>query len=89
MILNPYLTLIPYEYVVGTHIVGPGLIIKKILLRKDYTVENIVAKGVLVDYNQFLLLLPQCFQKSSATEASESVKAVGKQLPVYVPSPLY
>ena len=34
-------------------------------------VENIVAKGEIVRYEQFLLLL-QCFQKSSAAEASES-----------------
>ena len=35
-------------------------------------VENIVAKGEIAHHEQFLLL-PQCFQKSSASEAWESV----------------
>ena len=35
-------------------------------------VENIVAKGEIAHYEQFLLL-QHCFQKSSAAEASESV----------------
>ena len=35
-------------------------------------VEKIVAKGEIDHYDQFLLL-PQCFQMSSASEASESV----------------
>ena len=34
--------------------------------------ENIIAKGEIAHYEQFLLL-PKCFQKSSAAEASESV----------------
>ena len=35
-------------------------------------VENIGAKREIANYEQFLLL-PQCFQKSSAAEVSESV----------------
>ena len=35
-------------------------------------VENIVAKGEIAHFMQFLLL-SQCFQKLSASEASESV----------------
>ena len=35
-------------------------------------VENIVAKGEIAHYEQFLIL-PQCFQMSSASEASEGV----------------
>ena len=35
-------------------------------------VENIVAKGGIACFEQFLLL-SQCFQKSSAADASESV----------------
>ena len=35
-------------------------------------VETIVAKGEIACYEQFLLL-SQCFQKSSAAEASKSV----------------
>ena len=35
-------------------------------------VENIVAKGEIARFEQFLLLT-QCFQMSSAAEASESV----------------
>ena len=35
-------------------------------------VENSVAKGDIAHFDQFLLL-PQCFQKSSAAESSESV----------------
>ena len=42
-------------------------------------VENIVAKGETACYEQFLLL-PQCFQKSSAAEASESVSVCGNGL---------
>ena len=34
--------------------------------------ENILANGEIAHYEQFLLL-PQCLQKSSAAEASESV----------------
>ena len=34
--------------------------------------ENFVAKGKIAHHEQ-LLLLPQCFQKSSAPDASESV----------------
>ena len=36
-----------------------------------YRVENIVAKGEIAHQEQ-LLLLPQCFQKPSASEPSES-----------------
>ena len=39
------------------------------LLKK---VGNIVAKGVIACFEQFLLL-SQCFQKSSASEAVESI----------------
>ena len=35
-------------------------------------VENIVANGEIACFEQFLLF-PQCFQKQSAAEASESV----------------
>ena len=35
-------------------------------------VENIAAKGEIASFEQFLLL-PQCSQKSSAAEASESI----------------
>ena len=35
-------------------------------------VENIVAKGEIARFEQFLLL-SRCFQKSSAAETSESV----------------
>ena len=35
-------------------------------------VENTVAKGE-IPYNEQFLLLPQCFQKSSAAEVSENV----------------
>ena len=35
-------------------------------------VENFVAKGEIAHFGQFLLLT-QCFQKSSAADASESV----------------
>ena len=41
---------------------------KELLLNE---VENIVAKGETAHSKQFLLL-PQCFQKSSAAEALES-----------------
>ena len=37
-----------------------------------HRVENIVAKGGIAHYEQFLLL-PQCFQKSSDAESLESV----------------
>ena len=46
---------------------------KEQLLNK---VENILAKGKIAHHEKFLLLT-QCFQKSSAAEASESV-SVGK-----------
>ena len=36
------------------------------------TFENIVAKGEIARFEQFLLL-SECFQKSSASESSESV----------------
>ena len=39
---------------------------------KNYRVENIVAKGEIAHYEQ-VLLLAQCFQKSSAAETSKSV----------------
>ena len=39
------------------------------LLKK---IENIVAKGEIGNFEQFLLLT-QCFQKSSAAEASETI----------------
>ena len=42
---------------------------KEQLLNK---VENNVAKGEIAHFEQFLLL-PQCFKKSSAAKASESV----------------
>ena len=42
----------------------------KVILLKE--VENIVAKGEIARFEQ-LVLLSQCFQKSSAAEASESV----------------
>ena len=35
-------------------------------------IENIVAKGEIARFEKFLLL-SQCFQKSSAADASESV----------------
>ena len=38
------------------------------LMNRD---ENIVAKGEIARYEQFLLS-PQCFQRSSAAEPSES-----------------
>ena len=44
--------------------------ISKVWLLK--TVEDIVAKGKIARFKQ-VLLLSQCFQKSSAAEASESV----------------
>ena len=34
--------------------------------------KNIVAKGEIAHYEQFLLL-PQCFQKTSAAEAPETI----------------
>ena len=39
-------------------------------------VENIVTNGEIAHYEQFRLL-PQCFQKSSAANASESVWGIG------------
>ena len=48
---------------------GKPLWMKELSLNR---VKNIVAKGEIAQYEKFLLLL-QCFQKSSAAEASESV----------------
>ena len=42
----------------------------KVKLLKE--VENIVLKGEIACFEQFLLL-PECFQKSSAADASESI----------------
>ena len=36
-------------------------------------VENIEAKGEIAHHEKQVLLLPQCFKKSSAAEALESV----------------
>ena len=38
-----------------------------------FTVGNIVAKGEVAPHKQFLLL-PQCFQKTSAADASKGGK---------------
>ena len=47
---------------------------RNVLLKR---VENIVAKGEIARSEQFLLL-PQCFQKSSAADASKTSLHVGK-----------
>ena len=42
-------------------------------------IENILAKGEIAHHEQFHLL-SQCFQKSSAAEASENIYICGKGL---------
>ena len=41
--------------------------------KKLIKVENIVTKGETADHEQLFLLLPQCFQKLTAVEASKRI----------------